>query len=338
VVATIRDVARRAGVGVGTVSRVLNGSPSVSGDTRRRVQCAIDELHFVPNLSARRLSTGRTGEIAVIAPFFTRPAFIERLRGVQERLLESAYDLNLYNVETPRRRDQCLREAPRARRADGVIILSLPPRDDDLPYLAQAETPIVLVDANHPSLSALNRIIVDDVCGGRAAAQHLIDLGHRRIAFLSDWLDSPFNFTSSRDRYLGYCRALKEAGADVRPEYFTQGEHSLSEARRSTLALLGLPLPPTAIFAASDDQALGVLEAARDAGLRVPADLSVIGYDDIEIAAYVGLTTIRQQLYESGRRGVELLLEMLQGKRTEVVCEILPTELIVRSTTAPPAS
>lgn len=334
---TIRDVARKADVGVGTVSRVLNGSPSVSVETRRRVQAAIDELRFVPNLTARRLSTGKTGVIAVIAPFFTRPAFIERLRGIQARLLESAYDLNLYNVETPRRRDQCLREAPRPQRADGVVILSLPPRDDDLPYLAQAETPIVLVDANHPSLSALNRIIVDDVAGGYAATRHLIDLGHRRIAFLCDWLDSPFNFTSNRDRYRGYRQALQEAGIEARPEYFVQGEHSLPEARRLAQSLLALPEPPTAIFAASDDQALGVLEAARAAQRRVPEDLSVIGYDDIEIAAYVGLTTIRQLLYESGRRGVELLLEMLQGKRTEVVCETLPTELIVRRTTAPPS-
>jgi len=170
---TSRDVARRAGVGVGTVSRVLNGSASVRVETRQRVQNAIDELHFVPNLSARRLSTGKTGAIAVIAPFFTRPAFIERLRGIQARLFESSHDLNLYNVETPRRRDQCIREAPRPQRADGVIILSLSPRDDDLPYLALAETPIVLVDANHPSLSELNRIVVDDVHGGQTATQHL---------------------------------------------------------------------------------------------------------------------------------------------------------------------
>jgi len=129
---------------------------------------------------------------------------------------------------------------------------------------------------------------------------------------------------------------LKAAGIEARGEYFVQGEHSLAEARSMAQTLLALPQPPTAIFAASDDQALGVLEAARAAGRRVPEELSVIGYDDIEIAAYVGLTTIRQQLYESGRRGVELLLEMLQGKRSEPVCETLPTELVVRRTTAPP--
>jgi len=336
-VATIRDVAWRAGVGVGTVSRVLNGSPSVSEETRRRVQQAIDELHFVPNLSARRLSSGKTGEIAVIAPFFTRPAFIERLRGIQERLLESAYELSLYNVEPPRRRDQCLREVPRSRRADGVLILSLPPRDDDLPYLAQADTPIVLVDANHPSLSALNRVIVDDVLGGRTAAQHLIALGHRKIAYLSDYLDTPFNFTSSRDRCLGYRQALQQGGIEFRPEYFVQGEHSMAHAHQAALALLNLPDPPTAIFAASDDQALGVLKAARTLGRRIPQDLSVIGYDDIEVAAYAGLTTIRQQLHASGRRGAELLLDLLRGACSQVVCETLPTELIVRSTTAPPA-
>jgi DNA-binding LacI/PurR family transcriptional regulator len=165
----------------------------------------------------------------------------------------------------------------------------------------------------------------------------LIQLGHRRVAYVSDPLEGPFNFTSSRDRFQGYRQALQAAGIPFRPEYHRQGEHGRYEARRLTSELLALPEPPTAIFAASDTQAMGVREAAQDAGLGVPQALSVIGYDDIEIAEYLGLTTIHQQLFESGARGVELLLGALTTPPPEPVCDVLSVELVVRGTTAPPA-
>jgi DNA-binding LacI/PurR family transcriptional regulator len=331
---TIRDVARRAGVGLGTVSRVLNDSPMVSDSTRQRVQQAIEEMNYVPNPTARRLSLGKTLTIAIILPFFTRPAFIERLRGIEHSLSKSEYDLNIYNVETVKRRDECMRSVPRSERTDGVLILSLSPRDEDIPYLAQADVPIVLVDANHPSLTQLSRVVIDDVLGGKLATQHLIDLGHRRIGYISDRLENAFNFTSSRDRYKGYREALEDAAIQFDHRYHEQGEHGRYEARTLAARMLSLDEPPSAIFAASDTQALGVLEAARDADLDVPKDLSVIGYDDIEMAEYLGLTTVRQLLYESGQRGVELLLNAVDKPPEAPVCEVLPTELIVRRTTA----
>lgn len=333
--ATIRDVAKKAGVGLGTVSRVINDSPKVSESTRKRVLQAIRELNYIPNPTARRLSTGKTRIIAVIVPFFTRPAEIERLRGVENTLADSDYDLIIYNVETVQRRDAFMRELPRRERADGVMIISLSPRNEDLPYLVNADVPIVLVDANHPSLNLLNRVIVDDLEGGRKATRHLIDLGHTRIGYISDFLNNPFSFTSSRDRYNGYRQALNAARIDFCPQYHLQGEHGRSEAYSLALEMLALPQPPTAIFAASDTQAMGVLQAAREMNLRVPEDLSVIGYDDIEVAEYLGLTTIRQLLYESGQRGVELLLDILHNPNTKPKYEIMPTELITRKTTAP---
>jgi len=336
--ATIRQVAQRAGVGLGTVSRVINNSQGVSGSMRERVQAAIAELDFRPNQTARRLSLGKTLTIAAIVPFFTRPAFVERLRGVENTLLESAYDLILYNVETPERRDRYFREVPRRERVDGVLIISLPPRLEDVEHLAKADVPVVLVDANHPALTDLNRIIVDDIRGGQTAVESLIQLGHSRIGFISDLLDTPFNFTSSRDRYQGYRQALGAAGIPVRPEYHRQGEHGRLPARRMAAELLALPERPTAIFAASDTQALGVLEAARQAGQRVPEDLSVIGYDDIEIAEYAGLTTVRQQMYESGEAGVELLLNKLAQPESQPECRTMPTQLVIRQSTGRPAS
>ena len=333
--ATIRDVAKLAGVGLGTVSRVLNDSPSVSETTRQRVWEAINVLNFTPNPTARKLSLRRTLSIAVIVQFFTRPSFIERLRGIEHGLAESQYDLIVYNVETVERRDDCIREIPHRSRADGVIILSLPPRDDDLPFLIHSDVPIVLIDANHPSLSSVNRIIVDDVLGGRKATQHLIDLGHHRIGYISDFLESPFNFTSSRDRFEGYLQALRETGIDFRPEYHGQGEHGRFEAYISALDMLSLPERPTAIFTASDTQAMGVMQAAQELALDIPIDLSVIGYDDIEVAEYLGLTTIQQLLFESGQLGLELLLSNIENPDALPVCEVLQTELIIRKTTAP---
>ena len=333
--ATIRDVARRAGVGLGTVSRVINDSPLVSESTRKRVLQTIAELNYVPNPTARRLSMGKTLTIAVIVPFFTRPAQTGRLRGIENALVESDYDLTIYNVETVQRRDYCIREIPRKERADGAIILSLSPRNEDIPFLLAADVPIVLVDANHPSLHQLNRVVINDIEGGRLATQHLIDLGHRRIGFISDYLEEPFNFTSSRDRFAGYREALQAARIPLQTEYHQQGEHGRHQAYCLAMEMLALPTPPTAIFAASDTQAMGVLQAARENSLRVPEDLSVVGYDDIEVAEYLGLTTIRQLLYESGQRGVELLLEILQEPSTQPICEVMPVELVARSTTAP---
>jgi LacI family transcriptional regulator len=335
---TIRDVAKRAGVGLGTVSRVINDSSQVSEATRQRVLTAIADLNFVPNPTARRLSLGKTLTIAVIVPWFTRPAEVERLRGVENSLAESEYDLVLYNVETPARRDTYFCNVPRPEITDGVLIISLSPRDDDVERLANSTVPIVLVDANHQSLTSLNRVITDDVAGGRIATEHLIALGHHRIGFISDPIDTPFNFTSSRDRLQGYCNALKAAGIPFRADYHRAGEHGRYEARRLANEMLQLPDRPTAIFAASDTQALGVLEAAQDQHLRVPENLSVMGYDDIEISEYIGLTTMRQMLYESGKRGVELLLEVLEDAAVKARCEVLPTELIVRKTTATPRS
>src|SRR5438105_13418792 len=222
--ATIRDVARQAGVGLGTVSRVLNNSSLVSEATRQRVQDVIQQLDYVPSPTARRLSLGKTLTITVVVPWFTRPAEVERLRGIEHTLSETEYDLILYNVETPRQRDAAFSSLLRRERTDGALIISLSPRDDDISRLARSSVPVVLVDANHDSLTGLNRVIVDDVAGGRMATQHLIDLGHRRIGYISDPLETVMNFTSSRYRYQGYRQALAAADIPLHPEYHGQRE------------------------------------------------------------------------------------------------------------------
>jgi LacI family transcriptional regulator len=331
---TITDVARKAGVGVGTVSRVLNDSPSVSDSTRLRVRDAIAALDYRPSPLGRRLSLRRTLTVGVLVPFFTRPAGVERLRGLVRALGRSRYDLVLFDVETPEQRDEQLEALVRGDRVDGVVVISLVPTDAEVERFAAAGIPVVLVDAHHP---ALPTITIDDVAGGDLATSHLLALGHRRIGFVGDPRVNPFGFTSSNDRRRGYLQALERAGADLDPALQREGPHGRHIAHRLTRELLELPEPPTAIFAASDTQALGVLEAARASGVSIPGELSVIGFDDIEVAAYVGLSTVRQPFHQSGVRGAELLLAALDGP-LEPLEEELPLELVVRATTAVPAS
>jgi DNA-binding LacI/PurR family transcriptional regulator len=330
--ATIHDVAKRAGVGIGTVSSVLNNSRPVNEATRQKVLAAVTELDFVPNPSGRRLSMGKTHTIGVAIPFFTTASQIERLRGVMSVIASSDYDINLFAIETVAQRDKVLQTVPRRGRVDGLLVFSLNPTEHDLRRISQENIPTVLVEAAHPDLPY---VFLDDVAGAQIAVQHLIELGHRKIGYISDYLDDPFGIFS-RNRYLGYCQAHEAAGFPVCPSYHRQDEHSRQNGRRMALDLLNMPDPPTAIFAFSDELALGVLEAARELNLAVPGDLSVIGYDDIELAHFAHLTTIRQHLFESGVQGVELLLDAIDNPSAPPTQLQLPTELVIRQTTAPP--
>ena len=330
---TITDVAARAGVGVGTVSRVLNGRANVRPLTRAKVLEAIEELKYRPSPTARNLSLRRTHVVGVVVPFFTSYSAVERIRGVASVLARSEYDLMLFDIEAEERREHAFRLFERGDRSDGLLLLSIVPPEQEVERLRATRLPCVLVDAPHPDFPS---IVIDDVHGGELATSHLIELGHRLIAFIGDKPPDPFRFASSRDRTLGYERALARAGIDPRPEYVREGTQSHQIARGIAIDLLRLPQRPTAVFAASDAQALGVLEAARILGIRVPEELSVVGFDDVEVAGLVGLTTVRQPLFESGRHGAELLLRSLAGAPQAPHVETLPVELVVRSTTAPP--
>ncbi|MFI5910897.1 LacI family DNA-binding transcriptional regulator [Dactylosporangium sp. NPDC051541] len=325
---TISDVAQRAGVGIATVSRVLNGG-QVRPQTRTRVLAAIEELGYRPADNARSLARGRRETLGVIVPFFTHPSAVQRLRGVLEVMGDDPIQVVAFNVATVEQRDRQLNQLRMLERTAGVIIVNLWPSDDDVAALHRAGIAAVLLDAEHPDLT---RITVDDVHGGELATDHLLSLGHTRIAFIGDEWPAGYGFRSSDRRHQGYERALHRAGVAVRAEYLRQGPHGRDTAHRLTRELLARPEPPTAIFAASDTQALGVLEAVAAAGLRVPQDVSVIGFDDLEIAPYVGLTTIRQPLEHSGRRATELLMRSLRTGHDPIE-ERLPLELIVRHTT-----
>jgi LacI family transcriptional regulator/LacI family repressor for deo operon, udp, cdd, tsx, nupC, and nupG len=319
---TIRDVARHAGVSVATVSRVLNEIPVVRSEVRERVRAAITELGYRPSSTARNLSLGRSQAIGVVAPFFTTPSVVERLRGVSERASRHGYALMLFDVETPDQRAGAFRDFARLDRVDGLLVISLPLYDDD-------RLPVVMVDIGHPRVP---HVVTDDVRGGELAAEHLISRGHRRIGFVGDLPPSPFGFTSSEHRREGFRRALRRAGIPPDGEIERRGRHGREEARVLAEDLLRCGDRPTAVFAASDTQALGVLEAAQAVGLEVPGDVAVIGFDDTEIAGAIGLSTVRQPLRESGARGADLLFAAIAGDDApEGVLE--PLAVVARRTT-----
>jgi DNA-binding LacI/PurR family transcriptional regulator len=331
---TIRDVARKAGVGLGTVSRVLNDAPNVREMTRARVQKAIADLEYSPSPIARRLSLGKTLTIAAVVPFFTRPSAVERLRGVVTALSGSGYDLIVFDLESPESQDATLRDLTQRGRVDGVLLISVPADEDQVNRLRDSECRVVIIDSADETIQGISRVTVDDTVGGMKACQHLIALGHRRIGYIGDRVGNGQHFMSSRLRYRGYREALNEADILFVPSFRRLGRHGENQAHRLALDMLSSPERPTAIFAASDTQAIGVVEAAREMGLRVPDDLSVIGYDDIEIARYVGLTTVRQHLEKSGELGAELLLRILDEPSTAPTVEVIHTEVVPRRTSA----
>jgi LacI family transcriptional regulator len=255
------------------------------------------------------------------------------VRGVLAAVDATPFELVLCNVADPSQRDEYLGQRAPLDRTDGVLIVSLAPRDDEVDAFLAAGAPVMLVDAHHPRLP---RLVIDDVLGGTMATRHLLDLGHERIAFVGDTNDPRYGFVASSLRFEGYCNALEAARIPARPELQRFGPHGRRVAHRLTRELLSFPEPPTAIFAASDTQALGVLEAAAVEGVAVPDELSVVGFDDLEVSPYVGLTTVAQPLLESGRRGLQRLLSLMAGDDDGPLEERLELELKVRRTTAPP--
>lgn len=328
---TIHDVARAAGVGLGTVSRVLSDDPHVAAATRTRVLAAIDALGYRSSPVARALRQGRSLTLDVLVPLFTRHFYVEVLRGIAAAVVDSDYALVIHTIERPSDRDRVFATAGDAMGAGGMILVSLTPPPALLDRLRTARVPLVLVDSVTPQVASA---AVDYAAGTSAAVAHLLALGHRRIALIDRRAD-PFAFQDPGARQAGYRQALAAAGLPLHPAYEVVTDYSPEGGQAALGPLLALPDPPTAILVGSDSQALGVLAAARDRGVRVPEDLSVVGYNDIDIAPYLGLTTVRVPMCEMGRQGGVLLLTLLAGGAAPPDPVYLPAELIVRATTGP---
>jgi DNA-binding LacI/PurR family transcriptional regulator len=333
----IKDVAREVEMSTATVSRALRGLPGVSESTRALVSDAARRLGYVPSPSAVGLASGQTRTVAVIVPHVTRWFFAAVVHGAEEVLRERDYDLLLYNLGGSRAaRHRVFGTSMLNKRVDAVLLLSLTPTEDELARLERLGRPVTIVGADVPGWSTVR---IDDVQAACTATQHLVDLGHRRIGYVGGATEGVLDFTAPAARLEGYRRTLRRNGLDLDPDVEVDGEFTLSGGIEAGRALLTRPDRPTAVFAASDEMAIGVLGAARREGLRVPEDLSVIGIDDHELAAFFELTTVGQMVQEQGRLAAQQVLDALDRDRSEPWAPeqlIVPTHLLVRGTTGPP--
>jgi DNA-binding LacI/PurR family transcriptional regulator len=330
---TISDVARAAGVGIGTVSRVINRSPLVSKATRQRVQAAIERLGYQPSPIARAFGRRTTHKLELLVPLFAAAFFLDILRGIEAALADSEYTLLMRTIDGPADRDRVFDACCRRRVADGVLVVWTPPTEAFIDHLASEALPAVLLNAVHARLWS---VAVDHTAAAHRAVTYCLGLGHRRIALVDRFAD-PFASAGPGVCELGYRTALADAGLSVPTGYehlVPLNPHAASSAFR---ALQALHAPPTAIVVGSDTQAVGVLDAARSAGLQVPRDLSIVSYNDNPVTQYLGLTTMRVPLRDLGRQATAILVAALAEPGAPPTTTYLPAELLVRRTCAPPA-
>jgi LacI family transcriptional regulator len=339
---TIRQLASLSGVSVGTVSRALNGYTDVNPETRERIMRLARELDYTPAAAARTLVTQRSHVIGVFLetgeghPDLQHPFFHEVLVGLKNRIGEQGFDLLLFASSHPGNGygEHSYLKRCRHHNVDGVALMGVDAQDPELQRLLRAEVPCVGVDVEIAG-AATSFVMSDNVAGARRAVEYLHGLGHRRIATVTGQLETKPGI----DRLRGYREACQELGLAYRDEYVAYGDFYLESGRVAAERLLALPEPPSAIFAASDMTALGVMRRAQDLGHAVPGDLSVMGFDDIQLAEHLhpALTTLAQDKAGLGAAAGDALLARIGGAGSAEPTT-LPVDLIVRASTAPPAS
>ncbi|MFS0866102.1 LacI family DNA-binding transcriptional regulator [Microbacterium sp. 179-B 1A2 NHS] len=328
----IDDVARAAGVSTATVSRALSGRGRISDATRVRVRAAAADLGYVVSSAASTLATGRTANIGVVVPLLDRWFFSNVLDGIASVLAAHGYDITLYSMgDDPVQRDRVLDVSLRRGRVDGLIVLSLDLADDELDRLLGLELPIVGLGATSARLPVLR---VDDSAVARVATEHLLSLGHRRIAHIGFSRAGDPGFDIPSLRRAGFAAAMTDAG--IPDPRFAAADFTIEDGHRAAADLLGGPDRPSAIFAASDEMAFGALFAARERGLDVPGDLSVIGVDGHEMSGFFGLTTVAQFPHAQGERAGEAIRRLVEAGAAPADTA-LPFDLVVRSSTAAPS-
>lgn len=323
----IDEVARRAGVSTATVSRALSGRGPVSPTTRQRVQTAADELGYVVSAAASALATGRARAIGVIVPFLDRWFYSTVLAGISDGLVRRGFDITLYGVSAAaEERHRVFSDNVRRRRVDGIITIAPELDAEEAELLRGLGVPIVAIAGPNPLVTTLT---VDDRAVGRLATRHLLDLGHRRIAHIGSHETRGSSVPALRRR--GFTEEMDAAGATPS---FADADFTIEGGSAAARRLLDAVHRPTAIFAASDEMAIGAVLAAREAGLRVPQDVSVIGVDGNDLGRWFGLTTVDQFARGQGERAAEAILADLDGAAPTLRRGTLPFALLERGSTA----
>jgi LacI family transcriptional regulator len=330
---TRKHVAEMAGVSPSVVSYVINKGPRpVSQETRARVEKVIDELGYYPNELARSLRSSKTLSIGLIIPNINNPVYAEIASSIEGICRQEGYIVLLCNSGRDPAQEKKFIEILRAKQVDGVIMTPTQNPMELANTLQQARIPVVLLEHDLPGVHC---IAIDDFRGGQLAAEHLIDLGHRSIGYIRR---SPSSACSSQ-RIVGYRNALETAGIPFNRQLVVEAEAGQEAGFQAMQRLLALPEPPTAVLTHNDILAIGAMKAVRKAGLSIPEDISIVGYDDISSANYLTppLTTIRFPKYELGSLAAQMILQLAQYKEDwPIKREVLPVELVIRGTTAPP--
>jgi DNA-binding LacI/PurR family transcriptional regulator len=331
-VTNIEEVAKRVGVSPSTVSRALRGQAGVSERTRKRVQEAATELRYTASRSASGLVTGRTRTIGVVVPYVARWFFGQVIAGAEDVLRSAGFDLLLYAVGDVNARKRFFRELPLRRSVDAVLVLALPLDDDEASALRELNVPLAMVGYE---VEGFHSVRIDDRHGGTLAVRHLANLGHRNIALIYGKVES-MCFTPPRERRDAYLNVLASQGIEAREDLRAEGGFTLAGGERAMGELLAAEVQPTAVFAQSDEMAMGALRALAKHGLSVPTEVSIVGFDGHEMSEFVDLTTIAQPVRDQGATAARLLLEQLASDvgSLETTDVLMPVELVVRGSTA----
>lgn len=331
----IKDVAREAGVSTATVSRALRGLPRVSEETRERVLAAAARMEYVASPQAASLASGQTRTVGIVVPNVTRWFFGSVIHGAEELLRQEGYDLLLYNITgDPGARHRLFSTHLLSKRVDAVMVLALRPTPEEIASLTRTGSPTVVVGGAVPGWPSVR---IDDILAATTAVQHLIDLGHRRVAHIGGTPDpehAGLEFSTPGDRLLGYRQTMADAGLAIDPAWEVTGDFTAHGGLSACRRLLEAHQLPTAIFAASDEMAIGAIHGLREAGLRVPEDISVVGIDDHELSEFFDLTTVAQPANDLGRLGARILLDALSGVSPDASGLLLPTRLVQRRSAA----
>lgn len=328
---TIIDVARLAGVSKTTVSRVINNYPHISPDKKEQVLKAMEQLGFTPNPSARRLRGQIATTIAVVVPKIVNPFFSYLVDAIEQVGYRKGYQTLICQTNEDKEKELSYLNLLKTKQADGIIMASIENDWEDIkPYIEYG--PIVLCN-EYINRADVPMIRVDQYQGTYIGVKHLIERGHRKIAYCTGGLFTDFG--KDRDRNLGYQKALAEAGIPVNPNWILVDKHTIEDGKQTMQQLLEMKDRPTAVFTGSDEIAGGLMLAAKKAGLSIPRDLAVIGFDDQPIAEVLdpGLTTIRQPIEQMGKKAGEVLLDILNQTGPGAAVYELPVELIVRQST-----
>ncbi len=327
---TIYDVAKMAGVSSATVSRVLNSPDMVAKEKREKVQEAINALNFVPKADAVANARASYKKIGVVAPFFTQPSFMERLRGVAQVLTSEHYELVIYSMDTEEDLENYVQMLVNTRRVDGLIMLCVKPEEKILTLLREAEFPVCFVECE---CEGFDSVLVQNLQGGQLAAEFLFSRGVKRPGFVGQYSSKEYTVSATEERFRGFSFYFANQGITIKKEHVWIGDFSEGTLDESLEKYLEQKDLPDAVFCSSDVIAARFIRVAQSKGIDVPEKIKVIGFDNIDVSEYLGLTSVSQSLEESGRVAARLVLERIAKKESAVVTARVPIEVIERETT-----